>query len=1352
MKRLNEDGIQDSSYDSSSKKIKTINDDDILEKFTCDYYYIDKSLLIEKFLKNKSKIICFTAPSGYGKTTNLKMMRYFFEMNYQNEENPNNRELFKKLEIANVFKDGKSYVDLYQGKYPVVYIDFNLFNIGDNLDETRESFKIFIQYIYNTFKYNIRIKDLTDYQQIVWKNFINYDFEKNLNYSLSFLCFSISELLNKQIILLIDNYDAPFLKALNIDFYNNVYSFIKQLLTDVFYKNQINEFLFKSFVTGKINIPLFKDFKSKNYSLLDYEYKIYYSILDCELRQLLSQFKISNQYKVFEKCCNNNICTSSNCTSSNFNTINISDTKRINIFTSSSASNRKNNDEIDPINNNNNNNIIKCYDLLSVNEYLQKELSNSNYDKKSLPFHLMNDEFFNEAFEIFDYNMINDIDYLLQNGSIEKSIPKLTNFEMLKKEYINSHREIIWTLLIEYGYLNCITIENRDNKKLLTIRNEQIKKYIEENISAWKRRLYQKYQNIIKLFINKYDEEKTEVYLENLVNKNYGFQYGFLDNYYTLIYTLLSLNYEFGYKVITKNNIKEKENIRELLYVSKDDENIANNNSISNNKNIKYNSEVLYITIKEEKNMEKGCIEALEDNEDFEFNGIKLKEKYDKIIKFGIAVCEYKCKVIYEFNYGNNFKRQEMPKITYEGEKFNELFKNEHFFIDKTRMISRLIEKKRGVFLITRPRRFGKSLNLMMIKEFFEKYYEKNNTSKNIVEKYYNNQDDTKKNPSEQVDNDKSNTRNNSFDGLEVSKNRINMREFHKYPVIYLNLKSDDSKNYEAAIKSLKSEIADLFKYQKKFIQFEELEESDKQKWNAIENKIEDEKTFRDSLKFLCYCLKKFYKRESIILIDEYDSVLLNGFMYNYYYQIRSDIYSLFSTALKGNEYLKFGITTGCLDIGLKSLFSGVNNTTLCSFVSDSYFGDCYGFTEKEVNKILSHFGFCNISEKVKDEIKKEYDGYSCYSEAAIYKNIYNPFSIISFVNNNKTKKSDFKCKNYWVNSGNDYILKVIISNNEFSFEKDFLNLLYGNVIIVDILNNISFDKLNYENILNENINKYKNEYSKVYIWTVMLYSGYITLADEDEYKKNVEEMDDQITKLISLESEENINEEENINDEENINENELNKNTIIQYKNEIINKNCEVDKKYVKVPNKEVMKELINILKSNIKSELKIDDNDKYMENFINGIFAKNINIINENIKSYLLKFSSYHLFTKANTYENCYQVLLMQMFIFLKVEGLTAEENSGKGRYDFGFPNKYNKKEYIIIEVKVPNKNKTKNNKIDLDKECKNAIKQIEDKKYAQKHIDNGYTKILKYGIAFFKRNCKVLLKIDNKIISPS
>eukprot|EP00833_Pecoramyces_ruminatium_P002522 jgi/Orpsp1_1/1176554/evm.model.c7180000058069.1 len=482
-----------------------------------------------------------------------------------------------------------------------------------------------------------------------------------------------------------------------------------------------------------------------------------------------------------------------------------------------------------------------------------------------------------------------------------------------------------------------------------------LKSLLKRIFPKWKINLYIKYKNIIDLFIKNYDEEKIIATLQDLIKGSCYNKYNYLDNYYNLIYTLLSLNDQ--YRVIIKNNFNEKDNIRELLYVNKIYFDVFNDNSNDNykNNNNKNNilnensSKIFYITIKnvfKNYEIEKGCIEALDDNEDFIFNGIKLKNIYNKIIKYGIGIFEEKFNVIYDINYGNNFKRKEMPKEIYSGEIFERFNTNKFYFIDKTRMISKIIGKYDAVYLITRPRRFGKSLNLRMIQEFFKK-------------------------PDNEDDN-----RFNLFDGLEVSRNRINMREFHKYPVIYLNFKSDESINYDEAIAFLKTQISEVFEYYKEKINFKELNINEQTEWNKIENKEVDK--LYNSIIFLMKILKRFYKRRCIVLIDEYDKILINGIEFKYYDKINRDIKSFISNTFKGNPYIYFGVLTGCLDIGLKGVFSGANNFYKCSMLFDTCFSDCYGFTNAELNDIFKHF---DVSEVDKKQIKKQYNGYSCGSD-----------------------------------------------------------------------------------------------------------------------------------------------------------------------------------------------------------------------------------------------------------------------------------------------------------------------------------------------------------------------------------
>ncbi|KAL6588978.1 hypothetical protein LY90DRAFT_513246 [Neocallimastix californiae] len=782
LKRVTENENHDSIADPPNKKKKESSD--LLKKFNCQYFYIDKSLLIKEFLQNGSKIVCITRPSGYGKTTNLIMLRYFFEMNYKNIkenefQNLQNKKYFENLLISKEKEDDQTYLDKYQGKYPVIYLDFNSVFIEETYEATIENFKIFISNLYEKYE-NINIENLTKNKKKKWEKFQSGIFSiSELKQSISFLCLSLNKAFNKKIILLIDNHDSPILNTVNTSFYNEFYKFYKEVFLDIF---------------------------------------------------------IQDKYIIF----------------------------------------------------------------------------------------------------------------LLKNGYIVKKIPILMNYEMLKKDYIEKHREIIWTLLVEYCYLiyDYRTVTAKFDFKVvkLEIRTNDVSEFIKNKLSSWKQNLCkdEKIKNTIDSLTRNYDEERIIEFIKDKIKSNLGYSTGydyykneFLDKYYSIIYSLLSLSDEC--EVVTKKIFSENNNIRELLIIPKDN---LETNTLNNNK-----TDIVYIIINYSNIVEKGCIEALDYNENLVFDNIKLKEKYDKIIKFGIAFYEEICDVIYEINYENCFKKKEMQKEIYTGEEFQYASNKNCYLIDKTKMISKLINRKGIIaYLITRPRRFGKSLNLSMIKEFFEKpINEKENEDKKFV-----------------------------FDGLEVSKDRKNMRHFHKYPVIYLNFKSNNSKEDDnsSIINFLKKEISSVFNYYKKRIDFNKLSRDQQEEWNKIEQKS-DGVILQSTIKFLCTCLKEFYKRNCIILIDEYDKIFSE--------KLKSEstfgtIKTFFSDTFKRNDYLHFGIVTGCLDIGLNELNSGANNFTKCSLLKDNYFSDCYGFTEDELKNVLSNFNISDSKEKsddIEDGIKE---------------------------------------------------------------------------------------------------------------------------------------------------------------------------------------------------------------------------------------------------------------------------------------------------------------------------------------------------------------------------------------------
>jgi len=446
-KRSSEKEIQDSFSESLNKKIKTEIDYELIKtKFKCADYYIDKSLIIKEFLEDGSNYICITRPSNYGKSTNLIMMREFFQMNYENEENSENRKLFEKLNIAKeVDINEQKYIDGHLGKYPVVFIDFNGFKIGYSFDETIINFRYFIKRLYKNYK-KIKIDNLDDDDKRMWENFmkgsINIINVELLN-SINFLCDCLNNVFNKKVILLIDNYDMPILNAFNTEFYDKFYDFYKEVIMNIFDEDKIKNFLFKTFISGKFLISfLKKDELINHYGVTNNKYNEYYSITDSELKKLLSELKLENKIdKKFEENCTNNIYSYINSTvinnpnifisSSFFNSISttrtntdiiISATNTTNNLstTSTNTTNTASTNTIDDniiniynssshfhINDNYyyyNNNMLKCYDLFFIKKYIENiNESNKNFEN-SKNFMLIQDIF--NVFKDFDYFMI----------------------------------------------------------------------------------------------------------------------------------------------------------------------------------------------------------------------------------------------------------------------------------------------------------------------------------------------------------------------------------------------------------------------------------------------------------------------------------------------------------------------------------------------------------------------------------------------------------------------------------------------------------------------------------------------------------------------------------------------------------------------------------------------------------------------------------------------------------------------------------------------------------------------------------------------------------------------------------
>ncbi|MCC8110668.1 MAG: AAA family ATPase, partial [Ruminococcus sp.] len=286
-------------------------------------------------------------------------------------------------------------------------------------------------------------------------------------------------------------------------------------------------------------------------------------------------------------------------------------------------------------------------------------------------------------------------------------------------------------------------------------------------------------------------------------------------------------------------------------------------------------------------------------------------------------------------------------------EDFKRLVDDGYYFVDKTLMIKEILDKKGAVNLFTRPRRFGKTLNLSMLQRFFEKTDEDN--------AYL-------------------------FDGLNISQaGKKYMQHQGQFPVISLSLKSMKQGDFSDSFLLFKKIISDEFKKHQKILPF--LLEEDRSDYQEIMSRKADDSHYLYAIRTLSDCLYAAYQKKVIILIDEYDVPLETSHFRGFYDEMVDLIRYVFESALKTNPYLEFGVLTGCLRISKESIFTGLNNLKVHT-ITDSIFSKYFGFTEKEVKKIAEDF---QIQDKF-DEMKEWYDGY-LFGETEIY----NPWSILNY-------------------------------------------------------------------------------------------------------------------------------------------------------------------------------------------------------------------------------------------------------------------------------------------------------------------------------------------------------------------
>jgi hypothetical protein len=391
----------------------------------------------------------------------------------------------------------------------------------------------------------------------------------------------------------------------------------------------------------------------------------------------------------------------------------------------------------------------------------------------------------------------------------------------------------------------------------------------------------------------------------------------------------------------------------------------------------------------------------------------------------------------------------EWKKLPVGLENFQEIEKSGFYYVDKTKLIEQLFENWSKVNLFTRPRRFGKTLNMSMLKSFFE------------------------------IGADRT-----LFDGLYISRNQKLCEEYMgKYPVIFLSLKGIDGLSFEAA----KYRLTELIRVEAERFAFladsEKLTENERSKYRAIIHLVNgkysmDEDMLVSSLQTLSQLLCRHYGQKAIILIDEYDVPLDKAFQHGYYKEMVSLIRGLFGQALKTNDDLQFAVLTGCLRVSKESIFTGLNNFKVYA-ADDVRYDEEFGFTNEEVKKLLANYNLQEHFEKVKEW----YDGYH-FGDA----DIYCPWDVINYVDD-LLSDPNVQPKSYWINSSGNDLVKRFIEQADITTKDEIEQLIAGNAVEKRIRSDLTYDEID---------NSIDN------IWSVLFTTGYLTRlgkADNGVYK-----------------------------------------------------------------------------------------------------------------------------------------------------------------------------------------------------------------------------------------------------------
>ena len=552
-------------------------------------------------------------------------------------------------------------------------------------------------------------------------------------------------------------------------------------------------------------------------------------------------------------------------------------------------------------------------------------------------------------------------------------------------------------------------------------------------------------------------------------------------------------------------------------------------------------------------------------------------------------------------------------------EDFKEMRVQGFYYIDKTGLIKELLEHFGKVNLFTRPRRFGKTLNMSMLKYFFE------------------------------IGGDST-----LFDGLEIAKEKeLCAKYMGKFPVIAITLKGASGRTFEEALGMLRNIIGNEAMRFQFLLQSMQLTEIEHKRYEALINidktgsyTMSDE-LLKDSLFMLSQLLQKHYHQNVVILIDEYDVPLDKAYQSGYYDAMVELIRVLFGNAFKTNSSLYFAVLTGCLRISKESIFTGLNNFKVYT-VKDVRYKEYFGFTDEEVKQMLECYGFTDQYYAVKEW----YDGY-LFGDLGIYC----PWDVINYCGDLRDA-SVTEPQNYWVNTSSNSIIRKFIERADGTAKEEIEQLIHGKSIKKKIRQELTYRDLD---------SKMDN------LWSILFTTGYLT-------QSKVQNGD--FTELV--------------------------------------------------IPNKEVQW----IFEEQIQEwfEMEIGKDKNMLENFGRAFEENNIEGIEKLFTSYLRKTISIRdTNTKKEMKENFYHGILLGLFAGMKNWKVKSNAESGEGYSDISV--EIDDKEIgIVIELKYAEK-------AAFESACKEALEQIQSRNYEEILIDDGMSVIRKYGIACYKKRCKVI-----------